>query len=559
MANKYPRLGRQWTKPFDDFMGSAVGNTPIDSYIYVDPVAGLDSNPGTQAKPLLNIETALALIPVSPRRKNRVVLLPGTHTFQNPDALITAPWAPQSSPRDASGRAEPLALVGSFTNEVGVRTITTASGTGVVVTDSTLSMTTDQYFGAWIRFITGAATGQRRLCFANSATTLTPNAPFAAIGIGDTFVVEKNAVTVTWPGDMLLLGAQINMIGIKWLAPTSAASGFSGRFLIGAGTAVNAEACTWDMVNNKNWLMPAGSVCNCQSEQTTTGVNSTDPIFNTALRFSAGCTILNAAMGQSQSQLRGHLALSNVDGLTNSFALGSQTQLATLAAKNFSATVILGAVFRVAPISAMPGFIHGPHSSGGTSPLMAAFSNAVIRLDFMDLSTSGGDGIQAQEGGVIDLQRVTGTGNAGKGATAANGGQVFLRTSGGNAQATVTGTGGDTAAGALVKSYASINGTAGYSETLLNGPTGNKVTLQNNTSLVDSVKGTATLVGGTVTVSAVALSATAVIQLTRNTPGGTAGNLSAPSASRVPGSSGSFVINSDSGTDTSTVDWRITN
>lgn len=70
--------------------------------------------------------------------------------------------------------------------------------------------------------------------------------------------------------------------------------------------------------------------------------------------------------------------------------------------------------------------------------------------------------------------------------------------------------------------------------------------------------GTATLVGGTLTVSSLTIGAGSKIYLTRNTPGGSVGDLSAPSASRTTGSgTGSFIINSASGTDTSTVDWAI--
>jgi hypothetical protein len=69
--------------------------------------------------------------------------------------------------------------------------------------------------------------------------------------------------------------------------------------------------------------------------------------------------------------------------------------------------------------------------------------------------------------------------------------------------------------------------------------------------------GTATLVGGTVTVSTTAVTTSSKIQLTRNTPGGTLGHLSVPDASIV--SRTSFVINSNSGSDTSTVNWLIIN
>jgi hypothetical protein len=63
--------------------------------------------------------------------------------------------------------------------------------------------------------------------------------------------------------------------------------------------------------------------------------------------------------------------------------------------------------------------------------------------------------------------------------------------------------------------------------------------------------GRATLVGGTVTVSDVYVTANTRIMLTVYTPGGTVGFLS--SATRTP--STSFTILSSSGTDTSTVDW----
>lgn len=81
--------------------------------------------------------------------------------------------------------------------------------------------------------------------------------------------------------------------------------------------------------------------------------------------------------------------------------------------------------------------------------------------------------------------------------------------------------------------------------------------LHTPTGNADSVAGTATLSGGTVTVSTTAVSASSMILVSHNTPGGTMGHLSAPVASIVAATS--FVINSSSGTDTSTVNWWIIN
>ena len=68
-------------------------------------------------------------------------------------------------------------------------------------------------------------------------------------------------------------------------------------------------------------------------------------------------------------------------------------------------------------------------------------------------------------------------------------------------------------------------------------------------------KGKATLVGGTATVTVgKPFTLNAKIFLTANSPTGTQGKLSAPQASVNP-VTGQFVINSNSATDTSTVDW----
>lgn len=69
--------------------------------------------------------------------------------------------------------------------------------------------------------------------------------------------------------------------------------------------------------------------------------------------------------------------------------------------------------------------------------------------------------------------------------------------------------------------------------------------------------GTATLVGGTVTVNTTSVATGSKIFVSRNTSSGTVGHLSVPDASIVNGTS--FVINSSSGTDTSTVNWWIIN
>lgn len=73
----------------------------------------------------------------------------------------------------------------------------------------------------------------------------------------------------------------------------------------------------------------------------------------------------------------------------------------------------------------------------------------------------------------------------------------------------------------------------------------------------DASTGTATLVAGTVTVATTRVTASSIIQVTRNTPGGVVGDLSVPVASIVAATS--FVINSANVGDTSTVNWTLVN
>ena len=84
--------------------------------------------------------------------------------------------------------------------------------------------------------------------------------------------------------------------------------------------------------------------------------------------------------------------------------------------------------------------------------------------------------------------------------------------------------------------------------------TGNKLLIHASTSASDAI-GTATLVAGSVVVSTTAVTSSSIIFLTRNTAGGSLGNLTYGSI--VNGTS--FTITSSSGSDTSTVNYLIIN
>lgn len=116
----------------------------------------------------------------------------------------------------------------------------------------------------------------------------------------------------------------------------------------------------------------------------------------------------------------------------------------------------------------------------------------------------------------------------------------------------ITAPGSVTATTTLTATLGAITATNGN---LVLSTAGNKLSIATgaNASVGTSVAMTA----GTVTISTTAVTASSKIFLTANTPGGTQGTLSAPTASIVAGTS--FVINSSSNTDTSTVNWWIVN
>ncbi len=122
----------------------------------------------------------------------------------------------------------------------------------------------------------------------------------------------------------------------------------------------------------------------------------------------------------------------------------------------------------------------------------------------------------------------------------------------GNTTGNTAVTGSLTASTTLTASSGAITATNGN---LVLGTAGNKLSIAtgSNASIGTSVAMTA----GSVTISTTAVTASSKIFLTANTAGGTPGELNAPTASIVAGTS--FVINSSSGTDTSTVNWLIIN
>lgn len=144
-------------------------------------------------------------------------------------------------------------------------------------------------------------------------------------------------------------------------------------------------------------------------------------------------------------------------------------------------------------------------------------------------------------------------------------GNTWIPLSGGSGSFTSLDVTNDIIAGGLIDAGLTIDAVGTITSSLGNlralngnlvlGTAGNKLSIATGANA--SIGTSAAMVAGTVTVATTAVTASSRIFLTVNTPGGTQGELSAPTASIVPGTS--FVINSSHLLDTSTVNWWIIN
>lgn len=110
-----------------------------------------------------------------------------------------------------------------------------------------------------------------------------------------------------------------------------------------------------------------------------------------------------------------------------------------------------------------------------------------------------------------------------------------------------------TASGTLTASLGAITATNGN---LVLGTAGNKINIAVGANASAGVSAALAGTPGTIVVATTAVTANSIIMISRNTPGGTLGNLSVPQASIIAGTS--FVIDSDAN-ETSTVNWWIIN
>lgn len=191
-------------------VGGAIDYRLSSSIQYVSP-SGVDTNDGLSAGSPITFTTALARAPKAWGGVNQIMMAAGTYTVAS--NMNINPGVPV-------GSAEPLTLVGTAADSgLGTRTSTTISG--VVFTDSTLSMTTDQYAGYNLRVTSGAASGTIYNIRSNTATALTVYAASVSAVTGATFVIESPGSVISHAG-YKIAGGQICTLNVQFDSTTAA-------------------------------------------------------------------------------------------------------------------------------------------------------------------------------------------------------------------------------------------------------------------------------------------------------------------------------------------------
>jgi hypothetical protein len=215
----------------DDYM-SFVGGEPgsgakpafayaTDIDIYVNAGTGNDANPGTITEPVQTLGRALQIVPSEWDGFCNIHLAAGNYSISGQMGTSGIRTDYIGSP--VGTNAKPLAWIGEFVAVSAVLTAVAGSSTTQAVVAGPL--TPDDYLGATVLVLTGAAAGTRIQVRGNTATDiLFINGANNAIGIGDTFRVERPASVVKMDGDVsywevfgsLNGTAGMNLKGIKF-------------------------------------------------------------------------------------------------------------------------------------------------------------------------------------------------------------------------------------------------------------------------------------------------------------------------------------------------------
>ena len=390
-------------------VGSAAADIALQPLtLYIDPT-GSDSNNGLDPSTPLATPGAAWLLLTSSTRFNYgfIQCAPGTYSF---DAATGGVYVNGSN---GKAQATPPLFIGAFSNEVGTRTTTAADPNGVVLTDSSLTMTPNQYKGLWV-VCTSAANavnvGARMQIAANDATSVTMSLPLPApVSIGDQFEIQQPTVIFQLNRSCLFgyatnfvgfLGIKFDLQGHRLIFIDGARAMFDGVLIDGPGGFVSWRGA---YVISSDWPLYAPT-----GPANPLNPNSTNGAFfrNLLLTVSDG------------TALTGIFAFEN--GVLFPEEVGGQVILVNPVATNFGFTAgedgflyILDGSGGLCPI-----VLDGPDPFGFFSAQTTVYLGSSADLESYSAIHCPGPAITAELGSYVYAQTVTGGATLGTGAAA---------------------------------------------------------------------------------------------------------------------------------------------
>lgn len=416
-----------------------LGGLASDTILYVDNVAGHDTNPGTQTLPLLTLAEAFRRMPAVWTGVAEIHLaVTGVDYTLDPDPQTNTVLMQWGGPIGPLGT--PLVIFGGYTNEVGTLTATANDATGNNLTTATIVGVDSLIGGALQRLTSSGGTVPGPLTAVpirgnDGAGVVNAQASIGSIAIGDTFVAQRPAVVIRGTGgtefdisckDSPLVSA--TFVGIKVVCPVGA------FFKINAAV-IQCDTCEFNSTATNNFLFNGrleGGLFVTNASPGLTAVRATAPVY---LSGSSGANAWQVAVGA----IGGHVTCKNI---------GIQAQMdgqfLPRSLEVLGSRVRCGAGSQsVAPVGSWgtatnPARIRNNTQAGalgigllvdGGGMLIAA---ATLHLDVFGCTS---DGVRVDYGGLLYATTITtsdirtsGANNGGFGMNVRNGGRAFVGT-----------------------------------------------------------------------------------------------------------------------------------
>lgn len=374
-----------------------------DDSLFVDNVAGDDSNPGTQALPIATVDKALEILTAFNRKSNKVFF------------INTGVDYPYVSGNDCTighclmNLGSPLAFIGDFIDQVGTKTVTTADTNRTLVISTGLNLSAHQYELIWVRFLTGANAGQSRTIRQSGtvdAHTFQVNNPFShTVAIGDTFVIEAAAVTIDAQAPLTFIrGGNIGFKGINFLC--------SGGLAFFDSCSPYFERCSMDLAGNG--VTGNGSQMRCATGATAfawAADGDANPF--SVLAKGAGLSIIDTVGGGEfdllgWSRLQGYVSARGI----NLFC--SVNTFPGLLMPDFEDSIVFlneASRLQVVGTPQLSGrFVNALAGTAASDGCINVQQNSSCVLDGVVISNTLGCGVVVQDRGSAELQNVTGGG-----------------------------------------------------------------------------------------------------------------------------------------------------